>query len=233
MKKTILFFAALMPIMALAQWNYDTQGILYSNANTVSVGSTPIGSYGASDRAFELISSTTSIFTMRGGSNDLILCNSPAFGNYLRVPANGPFSINIGAANPAIRIQTNGTVGIGTTLSPTGYRLAVGGKIIAEELKVQLQTAPWPDYVFTPDYKLPTLAEVEKHIAENGHLAEIPSAGQVKANGFEVGEMNRLLLQKVEELTLYMIEQNKVNEKQAGEIAALRAELKETTKNRQ
>jgi len=224
MKKAVLFFVALMPAMLLAQtpWDYDAQGVLYSKPNTVTVGSAPVGNYGATDRAFEMVSSSTCIMMMRAAGNDLILCNSPQFNNYMRVPANGPFSFIIGTANPAMRIQTNGTISIATTLNPTGYKLAVGGKIIAEELKVQLQTAPWPDYVFEPDYKLPTLAEVEKHIAEKGHLENIPSASEVKANGFEVGEMNRLLLQKVEELTLYLVDQNKKIEGLEAEIKALK-----------
>jgi hypothetical protein len=66
---------------------------------------------------------------------------------------------------------------------------------------------------------LPTLEEVEQHIKDNGHLKDIPSAKEVEQNGIEVGEMNKLLLQKVEELTLYMIEMNK-------EINSLKAELK-------
>lgn len=101
-----------------------------------------------------------------------------------------------------------GDVAIGTSTVPSGYKLAVHGKIISEELKVQLQ-AQWPDYVFAENYDLPSLEEVQKHIKENGHLINIPSAKEVEANGLEVGEMNRLLLEKIEELTLYMLVQQK------------------------
>ena len=125
--------------------------------------------------------------------------------------------------------QFTGNVGIGTNIIPTDFKLAVAGKIIAEELKVQLQTA-WPDYVFTNEYQLPTLQEVEKQIQENGHLENIPSACEVQENGIEVGEMNRLLLEKIEELTLYTIDQQKqLNEQaeiaknQAQEIEELKA----------
>jgi hypothetical protein len=116
-----------------------------------------------------------------------------------------------------MKIEANGNVIIGTSLTPTAFKLAVGGKIIAEELKVQLQ-AQWPDYVFTNDYKLPTLAEVEKQIKEKGHLSNVPSSCEVKENGFEVGEMVRIQQEKIEELTLYIIEQNKINEKQNIEL---------------
>lgn len=101
-----------------------------------------------------------------------------------------------------------GNVGIGTVTPPAGYKLAVAGKIIAEELKVQLQTS-WPDYVFTNDYKLPTLEEVEKQIKEKGHLKNVPSAQEVKENGIELGEITRIQQEKIEELTLYIIELNK------------------------
>jgi len=67
----------------------------------------------------------------------------------------------------------------------------------------------WADYVFLPDYQLPTLQEVERHIREKGHLKDIPSEKEVEKEGVDLGEMNKKLLAKVEELTLYLIEQNK------------------------
>ncbi|CAL2078431.1 hypothetical protein [Tenacibaculum sp. 190524A02b] len=101
----------------------------------------------------------------------------------------------------------SGDVGIGT-LTTGGHKLAVDGSIGAREIKVESRT--WPDYVFTKEYTLPTLKEVEKHINEKGHLPNIPSAKEVKKNkGIELGEMNRKLLEKVEELTLYTIQQEK------------------------
>lgn len=101
-----------------------------------------------------------------------------------------------------------GNVAIGTTTIPSGYKMAVNGNIIAEELKVQLQSQ-WPDYVLVDGYDLPSIEEVNKHIAEKGHLINIPTAKEVEANGLQVGEINRLLLEKIEELTLYIIEQHK------------------------
>jgi len=102
-----------------------------------------------------------------------------------------------------------GNVGIGTA-DPGTWKLAVNGNIRAKEIKVE---TGWADYVFLDDYRLPTLQEVEKHINEKGHLPNIPSAKEVDANGIQLGEMNKLLLEKIEELTLYIIEQNK-NQKQ-------------------
>ena len=102
----------------------------------------------------------------------------------------------------------DGNVAIGTTTVPTGHKLAVNGSIITTEVLVKLKV-DWPDYVFKENYTLPTLKEVAKHIEEKGHLINIPSAEEVKVNGIELGEMNKLLLEKIEELTLYMIQQQK------------------------
>ncbi|TCC97694.1 hypothetical protein [Pedobacter hiemivivus] len=108
-----------------------------------------------------------------------------------------------------VLLETDGKVGIGTT-DTKGYKLAVAGDMIAESIKVKLQSV-WPDYVFTNSYALPTLQETEKHIKEKGHLPGIPSAEEVNTNGIDLGEMNAKLLKKIEELTLYLIEMKKEN----------------------
>ena len=100
-----------------------------------------------------------------------------------------------------------GDLGIGTT-DTKGFKLGVNGKIAATEVKVALYDN-WPDYVFDNEYTLPTLKEVESHIMEKGHLEDIPSAVEVAENGIMLGSMNAKLLQKIEELTLYTIAQEK------------------------
>ncbi|TKC05243.1 hypothetical protein [Pedobacter frigoris] len=102
-------------------------------------------------------------------------------------------------------VLVDGKIGIGMN-TPT-EKLEVNGKIRAREIKVE--NANWPDYVFAPSYKVPTLQETEKHIKEKGHLPGIPSASDVKANGIDLGDMNAKLLQKIEELTLHLIEKDK------------------------
>jgi len=99
----------------------------------------------------------------------------------------------------------DGNVGIGTA-EPTS-RLAVNGNIRAKEIKVEATN--WPDYVFKQDYDLKPLSEVEGYINEHGHLPEIPKASKVETEGVSLGEMNKLLLKKVEELTLHLIEKEK------------------------
>jgi hypothetical protein len=105
-----------------------------------------------------------------------------------------------------------GSVGIGNTESGGKHKLAVEGSIGAREIKVEASN--WSDFVFEKDYDLPTLAEVEQHIREKGYLKDIPSATDVEKNGIFLGEMNAKLLQKIEELTLYTIEQEKELQKQ-------------------
>lgn len=107
-------------------------------------------------------------------------------------------------------------VGIGTS-DVAGYALAVKGHIVAEEVTINLyQDNPngsgWPDYVFTEEYELMPLNELETEIETLGHLPGVPSAEEVEENGHKVGQMDAILLEKVEELTLHLIEMNKAIE---------------------
>jgi hypothetical protein len=110
-----------------------------------------------------------------------------------------------------MRIDINGNVGIGTTAPDE--KLTVKGKIHTQEVRVDLAGPLVPDYVFANDYKLKSLEEVESFIKENSHLPEIPSAKEIEKNGLMLAEMNMNLLKKIEELTLYAINQEKKTEK--------------------
>ncbi|MCX2679348.1 hypothetical protein OOZ15_05280 [Galbibacter sp. EGI 63066] len=121
----------------------------------------------------------------------------------------------------------NGNLGLGTT-STGPHKLAVEGSIGAREVKIQ--ASGWSDFVFDNDYNLPTLKEVEQHIKEKGHLKDIPSAREVEENGIYLGEMDAKLLQKIEELTLYTIEQEEKIKKQEEKLLEQQREIKQLKK---
>jgi hypothetical protein len=141
---------------------------------------------------------------------------------------NGIFT-NIASATltERMRIAANGNVGIGSS-SPS-EKLTVNGTIYGKEVKVDL-SVPGPDYVFEKDYSLTSLDELKSYIEANKHLPEVPSAKEMEQNGINVGEMEMLLLKKIEELTLHLIQQNLRITEQTTIIEQLRAEVN-TLKN--
>ena len=119
-----------------------------------------------------------------------------------------------------LTITKDGAVGIGT-ITPS-EKLEVNGTIRSKEVKVE--ASGWPDYVFEEDYNLRSLKETEAYIKENKHLPEIPSANEIEANGVQLGEMNMLLLKKIEEMTLHQIEMMKQIKQLQSEIQELKSE---------
>jgi len=140
-----------------------------------------------------------------------------------------------GQVTEVMRILSGGNVGIGT-INPQ-YKLDVYGTIHAHQVNVDLTGTP--DYVFDKDYHMPTLSETAAYIDKNHHLSEIPSAAEITKNGLNLGEMNKLLLKKVEELTLYLIEKDKaekeqeiLNQKQQNQIDLLIKQVAELSKTK-
>lgn len=121
------------------------------------------------------------------------------------------------------KLVVHDKVGIGTA-DPT-EKLSVNGNIRAKEIKVE--TANWPDYVFQDGYEAMSLPEIELFIKQNGHLPEIPSASEVEKEGISLGEMNKLLLKKIEELTLLLIEKNREIAHQGKEITEMKDSIKQ------
>jgi len=130
----------------------------------------------------------SSINFYRGGNRD---------GGYVTISTNDN--------TERMRVDYNGNVGIGLT-NPS-EKLTVNGKIKAREIRIDVQNMP--DYVFEPDYQKLSLSALEEYIQKHKHLPEIPSAADSEKNGIELGEMNKILLKKVEELTLHLIEKDK------------------------
>ena len=123
-----------------------------------------------------------------------------------------PLYLQQGGGDIVMLPGENGQVGIGinnvNNFPSDNYLLAVDGRILAEEVRVEL-SGDWPDYVFQPSYNLRSLEEVEACIKTKGHLPGIPSAMKVESEGIELGDMQKTMMEKIEELTLYLIEANK------------------------
>lgn len=127
----------------------------------------------------------------------------------------GKFIIRMNGTNQVF-VHDNGYVSIGTSTYAGGYRLSIAGKAICEELKVQL-SGSWPDYVFDKKYDLMPLPELEQFINTNKHLPNIPKAVEVEKSGIEVGDMQKRMMEKIEELTLYIIGlQQQINDLKKG-----------------
>lgn len=134
--------------------------------------------------------------------------------------------VGINTNNPTAQFTVNGNclIGTETTSLPAGYRLYVETGILTEKVKVAVKnTTNWADYVFEPTYERMSLTDLEAYVTTNKHLPNIPSAEEVVADGIDLGEMSSKLLEKIEELTLYIIEQDK-------RINSLQEEVRELSK---
>jgi hypothetical protein len=170
--------------------------------------------------------SQTNIFAINEDGNGNVFMHLPktnsrvvigGFGDYL---PEHKFVVR-GSAKIEGNILTDANIGIGTssfTDGATTYKLSVKGKIRAEEIKVY---NTWADYVFSPSYELPTLNAVETFIQKNGHLPNVPSAKEITEKGLELGEMTKIQQEKIEELTLYLIQQHKEIEELKAQVKAL------------
>ena len=142
----------------------------------------------------------------------------------------GNLAVGVFSIIPNAKFSVNGntflggTLGVGTTYIPTGFKVAVDGKIIATEVHVKLRVK-WPDYVFSPTYKLMSLDQVGTYIKENKHLPNVPSAQEVGEQGVNLGNMNAVLLEKIEELTLYLLDQNETIQNQQKQIEILQQHM--------
>ncbi len=202
-------------------------GIGYNGTSfgrTLNLGGTGQNFYTSNEAAFggAIFPTDTSlvIWSNSGASNYLVM--QPSWGN-----------AGIGTYSPNAKLHVNGTMLIGGTAAniKPGYSLSVDGKLVAEEVLVQLSTS-WPDYVFNKDYKLMPLKELEKSIKKNKHLPNIPAAAEVKKEGITLGDMNKRLMEKVEELTLYIIDLDKKNNALAEKMRKLETKVNAKNVNR-
>jgi hypothetical protein len=153
-------------------------------------------------------------FTMEGIGNAQI---------FWLTAGNNVFKIGgVGGTEPAmgvINIDQNGNVGV-NTLNTAGYKFAVAGTAVFTEAVVKLQ-ANWPDYVFHSNYHLPSLSSVAAYIKANNHLPGLPSSAEVAEKGIDLGATQAKLLEKIEQLTLYVIDLKKENEEIRAQLKVL------------
>lgn len=210
----------------LAPWSSAQSGLRMDPNGNVSIGT-------ASSSAPLTVASNTqviSVFKHNGSGNTNISIANNSGGLSLGVGAATPhpyvwsttgnfFIGNDGDPSLFVSGMANGNVGIGCT-DTKGYKLAVAGNAIFT--KVTVKPLPWADYVFHANYRLRPLSEVEQYIKQHHHLPEVPTAEEVEKNGIDVGDNQATLLKKIEELTLYVIEQNKKMEAMEKEIKSLK-----------
>jgi hypothetical protein len=211
-------------ILYMADWNTGAKGLnINMTTGNIGIGGTP-------SAKLDVVGPTTgSGPTIRASGGGDVLMNSAgslffdgnysySTGNYIR-PVTANTQAFFTAGSERLRITSSGNVGIGTT-SPN-EKLTVNGVIYGREVKIDLNV-PAPDYVFEKDYNLPSLEEIKSYIDQHKHLPEVPSAKEMEANGINVGEMNMILLKKLEEITLHLIDLKEENKKQQREIEILK-----------
>ncbi|MCK7556134.1 tail fiber protein [Chitinophaga sedimenti] len=192
------------------------------NAGRVGIGTTtptlPLEVAGAA-----AIQQTLTIKSNNVNSAEILMYKESGGSYYSLVANSGGFGIyNAEAPGYAWFASPQNNIGIGTT-TPGEYKLAVNGKVKAQSIKVTM--TGWPDYVFASDYYLPSIRELEAFVNANKHLPDVPNAREVEKEGIDLGDMNKKLLQKIEELTLYLIDQHK-------KIETLQAEVEMLKKNK-
>ena len=224
-----------------AQWTTSGTNIYNSNTGNVGIGTTnPITKLDvavnttATDGLFvhNLSNTTYGTFMAAGSSgggfsnwaNSMILESVPvSTGGFVFSSYTGNITFQTGSRTNRMTITSAGNVGIGTT-SPDQL-LTVNGTVHAKSVVVDLTIVP--DYVFKPTYKLPSLDYVKNYVEKNSHLPEVQSEAEIKKNGLNVGEMNAILLKKVEELTLYMIEKDKQLQQQQDQLNELKKQIED------
>lgn len=160
-----------------------------------------------------------------GGSNSWIL-HTPDDGRTTLWLAPGSYNDNWSWGN-ATKFNSDGSVIVGNITAPAGYKLYVQQGILTEKVRVAVYgSAQWADYVFAKNYKLMPLAKVEQYIKANKHLPNVPSAAEMVKEGNDLGKTTAKLLEKIEELTLYMIEMKKTIAKQNKTIRQLQNRIR-------
>lgn len=225
-KTSLIGLLLVFTIEINAQWA-GTTNIYNTNSGNVGVGtSSPINKLQViGDISANTSSATTNNGVSINGGNTNIAGSANV--NRLRFggnDANSNYFTIQGVSNVDYLTVNNGNIGIGT-IDTKGYKLAVNGSAVFTKVVVKPYAA-WPDYVFESSYSLMPLDSLENFLAINRHLPGVPKAEEVIKNGIDLAENQKILLQKIEELTLYIIQENKTIEAQNLKIILLEQQIK-------
>ncbi len=189
--------------------------VLYDNEGNICIGGT--------FKSTQLVIGD-SIYTNNSGKANIFIAK---YGT----PYTDPETPLITDSNGNIIISGKLGIGIETSDFSIGdHKLYINGSILAKEVKVNLKSN-WSDFVFDEEYNLQNLEELEQYIEKENHLPDVPSDSEIQKGGVNLSEMNAILLQKIEELTLYIIEQNKEQQKLKDQINNLELRIKELENN--
>ncbi|HTJ52995.1 MAG TPA: hypothetical protein VL443_26255 [Cyclobacteriaceae bacterium] len=183
-------------------------GAVYSSGNVTAVGTVS----GATINGTTVTGTTINGTNVNGTTITGTTISSTGTLSGVNIKAGGMLVADNTYPTPAANdLVVQGHIAIGTkfTTNPNSYLLAVNGRIGAKDLQIEGTSSTWSDYAFDDDYKLPTLEEVQMYITKNHHLQGVPSTKEVEEKGYSTNQMISTLLLKVEELTLYAIEQQK------------------------
>lgn len=158
------------------------------------------------------------------------------FSNFITTgSSSGTLTDNDIVNNIRMRIRNDGKViigNVGNIQTPSTYKLYVENGILTERVKVAIKTSgDWADHVFTKQYRLMPLSELEQYVSINRHLPGIPSADSMVVNGNDLGKTDAKLLEKIEELTLYVLQLNKEKEKLQLQVNTLQKQAEGKTPN--
>ena len=205
-----------------AGYKFDVTGSLRNTTSAYLATASGSVGIGTTSPAAKLdVAGTFKLADGTQGAGKVLTSDANGNASWQTATGGGGFWTDAGSGN-LYNTNQNGSVCIGLTTIPGDYKLAVKGNIITEKIKTRLHASGWPDFVFQEGYKLLSLEEIEQFIKQHKHLPEVPSAEEVGKNGLDLGDNQALLLKKIEELTLHMIEMNKKIENLQTENEALK-----------
>lgn len=195
-------------------------GLDVGNGGVSVNGTNPVSSVSGFNNVLQLQNPYHAAIVYNSGQSTELMFGFHSNGNFYWGAPSAGYSMVLSKAG---HLNVINSLSVGVPVPPAGYMMAVGGKMIAEEIAVKLKNA-WPDYVFKPGYKLMLLDTLKTEIEKLGHLPGMPGAKEVQTKGVELGELNRTVVQKLEELTLYLLKMDTRMKEQEERIKVLEKE---------